>query len=86
MQKVLWRFRWQTSAPIVPGAIIFDLANGGEKNWGATPPYRALAARTSPEELSRKLAQDGHGPAVFQRIIPSLEDIFIAQVRKAEKQ
>ena len=30
-------------APIVPGAIIFDLANGGDKNWGANPPYRALA-------------------------------------------
>src|SRR5579863_7706220 len=32
-----------TTAPIVPGAIIFDLLNGGEKNWGETPPYRALA-------------------------------------------
>ena len=31
------------SAPIVPGAIIFDLLNGGEKDWGETPPYRALA-------------------------------------------
>ncbi|HEY2445046.1 MAG TPA: P1 family peptidase [Rhizomicrobium sp.] len=31
------------AAPIVPGAIIFDLANGGNKNWGLTPPYRALA-------------------------------------------
>ncbi len=30
-------------APIVPGAIIFDLANGGDKNWGETPPYRTLA-------------------------------------------
>ena len=30
-------------APIVPGAIIFDLANGGDKNWGITPPYGALA-------------------------------------------
>lgn len=30
-------------APIVPGAIIFDLANGGDKSWGATPPYGALA-------------------------------------------
>src|SRR5580692_3384463 len=29
-------------APIVPAAILFDLANGGEKNWGMTPPYRAL--------------------------------------------
>jgi L-aminopeptidase/D-esterase-like protein len=26
----------------VPGAIVFDLANGGDKNWGETPPYRAL--------------------------------------------
>ena len=31
------------SAPIVPGAIIFDLANGGDKNWGMKPPYAALA-------------------------------------------
>ena len=29
-------------APIVPGAILFDLANGGDKNWGELPPYRAL--------------------------------------------
>ncbi|HEY8697115.1 MAG TPA: P1 family peptidase [Rhizomicrobium sp.] len=28
--------------PIVPGAILFDLANGGDKNWGELPPYRAL--------------------------------------------
>lgn len=28
--------------PIVPAAILFDLANGGDKGWGATPPYRAL--------------------------------------------
>ena len=35
--------------PIVPGAILFDLANGGDKDWGDEPPYRALgrkAART----------------------------------------
>lgn len=31
------------SAPIVPGAILFDLANGGDKNWGVTPPYGRLA-------------------------------------------
>src|SRR3984893_8650356 len=31
------------AAPIAPGAIIFDLANGGNKNWGADPPYRRLA-------------------------------------------
>lgn len=26
-------------SPIVPAAILFDMANGGEKNWGDTPPY-----------------------------------------------
>ena len=30
-------------APVVPSAILFDLANGGDKNWGMDPPYRALA-------------------------------------------
>ena len=29
--------------PIVPGAILFDLANGGDKAW-TTNPYRALGA------------------------------------------
>jgi L-aminopeptidase/D-esterase-like protein len=29
--------------PIVPGAILFDLLNGGDKNWGRFPPYRELA-------------------------------------------
>jgi D-aminopeptidase len=28
--------------PIVPGAILFDLLNGGDKNWGRFPPYRDL--------------------------------------------
>ena len=28
--------------PIVPAAILFDLLNGGDKSWGATPPYAAL--------------------------------------------
>ncbi|MGH6720008.1 MAG: P1 family peptidase, partial [Alphaproteobacteria bacterium] len=28
--------------PIVPAAILFDLLNGGAKDWGATPPDRAL--------------------------------------------
>ena len=28
--------------PIVPGAILFDLLNGGDKDWGEEPPYRAL--------------------------------------------
>ena len=28
--------------PIVPGAICFDLLNGGDKGWGRYPPYREL--------------------------------------------
>ena len=28
--------------PIVPGAIMFDLLNGGDKAWGRFPPYREL--------------------------------------------
>jgi D-aminopeptidase len=29
--------------PLVPGAILFDLLNGGDKEWGRYPPYRELA-------------------------------------------
>jgi len=28
--------------PIVPGAILFDLLNGGDKSWGRFSPYRDL--------------------------------------------
>ena len=28
--------------PIVPAAILFDLINGGDKDWGPFPPYREL--------------------------------------------
>lgn len=31
--------------PIVPAAILFDLANGGNKEWGDDPPYRQLGYR-----------------------------------------
>lgn len=30
------------NVPIVPAAILFDLANGGDKDWGRYPPYREL--------------------------------------------
>ncbi len=30
------------NVPIVPQAILFDLINGGDKNWGKYPPYREL--------------------------------------------
>jgi len=29
-------------SPIVPAAILYDLANGGDKDWGTEPPYARL--------------------------------------------
>jgi len=29
-------------SPVIPSAILYDLANGGDKDWGEEPPYRAL--------------------------------------------
>ncbi|CAN7375438.1 P1 family peptidase [Phenylobacterium sp. LjRoot225] len=29
-------------APVVPGAVLYDLGNGGDKAWGEDPPYRRL--------------------------------------------
>lgn len=33
--------------PIVPAAILFDLINGGDKNWGEQSPYMALGAQAA---------------------------------------
>ncbi len=33
--------------PIVPGASLFDLANGGNKAWGARPPYWEMGLRAA---------------------------------------
>ena len=54
------------SAPIVPSAILFDLVNGGDKNWGADPPYRALgraAADAISEDFALGNAGAGYGAA-----------------------
>ena len=47
-------------APIVPAAILFDLANGGNKNWGEEPPYRRLA-REACENASREFSLGNAG-------------------------
>jgi L-aminopeptidase/D-esterase-like protein len=31
--------------PIVPAAVLHDLGNGGDKDWGLEPPYRDLGSR-----------------------------------------
>jgi len=33
--------------PIVPAAILYDLANGGNKDWGTTPPYPGLGRKAA---------------------------------------
>lgn len=41
--------------PIVPGAVVFDLINGGDKNWGRFAPYRDLgyaAAATASDDFT----------------------------------
>lgn len=32
-------------SPIVAAAILYDLANGGDKDWALSPPYHALGAQ-----------------------------------------
>jgi D-aminopeptidase len=50
--------------PIVPGAIMFDLLNGGDKNWGRYPPYRDFgyeAAKAAAAEFALGSAGAGLG-------------------------
>src|SRR4051812_48618728 len=51
-------------SPVVPAAILFDLANGGDKAWGETPPYRALglaAMAAAGERFALGTAGAGYG-------------------------
>jgi len=48
--------------PIVPGAILFDLLNGGDKAWDRYPPYRELGyAATAAAGDTFKLGTAGAG-------------------------
>jgi D-aminopeptidase len=50
--------------PIVPGAIVFDLLNGGNKDWGRFPPYRDLgfaAASNAAQDFKLGTAGAGYG-------------------------
>ena len=48
--------------PIVPGAICFDLLNGGDKQWGRFAPYRDLGyAAASAASTSFALGSVGAG-------------------------
>ncbi|MEZ0004305.1 P1 family peptidase [Sinorhizobium fredii] len=50
--------------PIVPAAILFDLINGGEKDWGQYSPYRDIgyeAARAAAETFATGSVGAGTG-------------------------
>lgn len=49
--------------PIVPGAVQFDMLNGGNKKWGKFPPYRDLgyAAATAATDGEFELGTVGAG-------------------------
>lgn len=44
--------------PIVPGAIIFDLLNGGDKAWGRFSPYRDLGYAAAASAAQNFAGQD----------------------------
>jgi L-aminopeptidase/D-esterase-like protein len=49
-------------SPVVPAAILFDLANGGDKAWGEAPPYGALGkAAVAAAALDFRLGTAGAG-------------------------
>ncbi len=57
-------------SPIVPAAILYDLANGGDKNWGESPPYirlgkEALAAVGDEIAVGRAGAGYGAGAGAY---------------------
>lgn len=49
-------------SPVIPAAILYDLANGGNKSWGDAPPYAALGKRAYAARGARvKLGNAGAG-------------------------
>ena len=54
----------EARVPIAPGAILFDLLNGGDKDWGRMPPYWELgyaAAKAARETFELGTAGAGYG-------------------------
>src|SRR5437763_4155178 len=54
----------EARVPLVCGAVLFDLLNGGDKNWGRFPPYRDLgytAAANAAGDFKLGTAGAGYG-------------------------
>ncbi|WP_158814015.1 P1 family peptidase [Methylocapsa sp. S129] len=55
--------------PIAPGASLFDLLNGGDKNWGRRPPYWDLgfeAAASAAKDFALGSAGAGYGATICE--------------------
>lgn len=55
--------------PIVSGAVLFDLINGGDKNWGRFPPYRDLgyaATKAAAVEFALGTVGAGYGATTIK--------------------
>lgn len=51
-------------SPVVPAAILYDLANGGDKSWGEVPPYAEMgrdAVSAASTEIALGKAGAGYG-------------------------
>lgn len=75
--------------PIVPGAVMFDMLNGGDKAWGRFPPYRdlgyaaAAAATDAPFALGSVGAGFGATTANFKGGLGSASAVTTNGVRVA---
>ncbi|GAB4577031.1 MAG: P1 family peptidase [Rhodothalassiaceae bacterium] len=59
------------AVPVAPAAILYDLANGGDKDWGERSPYYALglaaAKAATDEDFARGRAGAGYGALAGDR-------------------
>jgi D-aminopeptidase len=58
--------------PLAPGAILFDLANGGDKSWKTQPPYWRLgyeAAKEAMKPAALDFALGSHGAGLGATLV-----------------
>ncbi len=54
-------FRTQPKVcPVVPAANLFDLTNGGNKDWGEVPPYRQMGLKAC-DQVAKNFSLGNHG-------------------------
>ncbi len=53
--------------PIVPGAVLFDLSNGGDKHWDRYPPYRELGYAAAAAAAGRSSRSAASAPGRARR-------------------